>query len=117
MSAPCAAQMQRQNFSLFGFSVLALLTIFLWSFEVRSQDNAKLTQTIFSSLALVINNQTNGEKSSGTAFCVYSTKFKSYFITNRHVIENSKEILVRPWVLLPGVLVPDFVKARTYPRP
>jgi S1-C subfamily serine protease len=121
MLAPCVAQMHRKNSSLFGFSLLALLTTFLWSFEVRSQDNVKTTETIFSSLALVVNNQTNGETSTGTAFCVYSTKFKSYFITNRHVIENSKEILVRPPQSVdphgPWRLASDFVKARTYPRP
>jgi S1-C subfamily serine protease len=91
--------------------------LYCWAFiaalgagTAQAQDTAATTRAIFSSLALVIDVRTDGGVSTGTAFCIYSTKFKSYFLTNQHVIDNSKELLLRP----PGYW--RFMNGRVFPR-
>jgi S1-C subfamily serine protease len=64
-------------------------------FMCNGQDMATATfDRILPTLALIIGRMPNST-SSGTGFCIWSNASKSYFLTNQHVIEGAREVLLR----------------------
>jgi S1-C subfamily serine protease len=85
--------------------------------QAIAQDRSQAVGKVLPALALVIAPQTNNKDmaSTGTAFCFWSTTSKSYFVTNKHVIEGGSEILLQPYALSTTVNHGTLFKARVFP--
>jgi S1-C subfamily serine protease len=96
-------------------AVLALAAAFTG--QTVAQDRSQAVGKVLPALALVIAPQTNNKDmvSTGTAFCFWSTTSKSYFVTNKHVIEGGSEILLQPYALSTTVNHGTLFKARLFP--
>jgi S1-C subfamily serine protease len=99
---------------LLAASVTLAALFFSSVFITKAQDASATTQKILPSLALIIASSAKTTE-LGTAFCFWSTPSKSYFLTNRHVVEGATEVQVRPQ-LGNGIGQPTALyKGRVYP--
>jgi S1-C subfamily serine protease len=94
-----------------GCLILLLTSVF----QATGQDATVTVKKILPSLALIVATTDSPNAELGTGFCFWSTPTKSYVLTNRHVIEGAKEILVRPQGTSEFTQQKIFYKGRAYP--